>query len=369
MAAHAVLLSLWVSAALAPQEGTINQASRPAATGAELYLSACAACHGPDGTGLPETALGFRVPVPDFSDCSFATPEPDTDWLAVIHGGGPMRAFDRRMPAFGDVLSEPELQSILDHVRAFCTSSSWPRGELNFPRALFTEKAFPENEAVWTMTVASHETRGSIGSEFLYEQRIGARSQFEVVVPIEFQQTSGQVWHQGLGDLAVAFKQVLFHSLGRGTIVSAAGEAIFPTGKEDLGLGNGLTVFEPFVAVGQALPADGFFQVQAGFELPADRDAPSEAFWRVTGGKSFFEGRFGRSWSPMVEVLGARELEGGAATAWDVVPQLQVTLSTRQHIMINGGVRIPINKRNERDVQVVTYLLWDWFDGGFFDGW
>jgi len=37
--------------------------------------------------------------------------------------------------------------------------------------------------------------------------------------------------------------------------------------------------------------------------------------------------------------------------------------------MISGGVRIPINRRNERDVQVVAYLLWDWFDGGFFSGW
>ena len=362
------LIPLWLSAGIALQFQTTGQPTAPVTSGPELYQSACAACHGPDGKGLPQTAVGFRTPVPDFTDCSFATPEPDADWLAVIHGGGPMRAFDRMMPAFSDALSEPEILSILGHVRTFCTSASWPRGDLNFPRALFTEKAFPENEAVWTMTVASHDTR-SIGNEFLYEQRIGARSQFEVVVPIQFQETSGQVWHQGLGDLAVAFKHVLYHDHRRGTIVSAAGEVVFPTGKEDLGLGNGLTVFEPFVAVGQTLPADGFFQVQAGFELPADADAASEAFWRVAGGKSFFEGRFGRSWSPMVEVLGARELEGGSATAWDVVPQLQVTLSTRQHIMINGGVRIPVNRRQERGTEVVAYLLWDWFDGGFFSGW
>ena len=306
-----MLWSLWLSA-VSLQEPTTHQATAPVKTGSELYQSACAACHGPDGKGRPESVLGFRTPVPDFTDCNFTTPEPDADWAAVIHGGGPMRAFDRMMPAFSEALSESEILSILGHVRTFCTSSSWPRGELNFPRALFTEKAFPENEAVWTMTVASHDTR-SIGNEFLYEQRIGARSQFEVVVPIQFQETSGQVWHQGLGDLAVAFKHVLYHDHRTGTIVSAAGEVVFPTGKEDLGLGNGLTVFEPFVAVGQALPADGFFQVQTGFELPVNRDVASEAFWRVTGGKSFFEGRFGRSWSPMVEVLGARELEDGAA--------------------------------------------------------
>jgi len=32
-------------------------------------------------------------------------------------------------------------------------------------------------------------------------------------------------------------------------------------------------------------------------------------------------------------------------------------------------VRIPINERGERHTQVMTYLLWDWFDGGFFEFW
>jgi mono/diheme cytochrome c family protein len=366
MAAEAALLSLWLHAGMVLQGASPNQV--PAKTGPELYQAACAACHGPDGKGLPQTTLGFRTPVPDFTDCSFSTVEPDADWLAVVHGGGPMRAFDRMMPAFGDVLTEPEILRILTHVRAFCTNSNWPRGELNFPRALFTEKAFPENEAVWTMTFASHETQ-SIGNEFLYEQRLGARNQFEVVVPIEFRQTGEQPWSQGLGDLALAFKHVMFHQLDQGTIVSAAGEMVFPTGKENLGLGKGYTRFEPFMAIGQALPADGFFQAQAGFELPVSADATSEVFWRLTGGRSLFTGRFGRSWSPMVEVLGARELEDGAETSWDLVPQLQVTLSTRQHIMVNGGLRIPVNRREERGTDVVVYLLWDWFDGGFFSGW
>jgi mono/diheme cytochrome c family protein len=361
------LLSFWLNAAIALQP-TASQTATTGKTGSELYQLACAACHGSDGKGLPQTTLGFRTPVPDFTDCSFSTVEPDADWLAIVHSGGPTRGFDRMMPAFGDVLSEPEILSILNQLRRFCASSSWPRGELNFPRALFTEKAFPENEFVWTVAVASHETQ-SIGNEFLYEQRIGARNQFEVAVPIEFQQTGDQPWSRGLGDLALAFKRVLFHRLDGGTIVSAAGEVVLPTGKENLGLGKGFTVFEPFVAAGQALPANGFLQAQAGFELPVGADQTSEVFWRVMGGQSFFSGRFGRSWSPMLELLGARELQDGAETAWDLVPQLQVTLSTRQHIMINGGMRIPINKREERGTEIVAYLLWDWFDGGFLSGW
>ena len=71
--------------------------------------------------------------------------------------------------------------------------------------------------------------------------------------------------------------------------------------------GGGVTVFEPFVAFAQLLPAEGFVQAQAGLELPFDTAiAGREAFWRVTAGKSFSQGRFGRSWSPMVELLAAR---------------------------------------------------------------
>ena len=35
----------------------------------------------------------------------------------------------------------------------------------------------------------------------------------------------------------------------------------------------------------------------------------------------------------------------------------------------NLGVRVPVNETAGRDTQLVMYLLWDWFDGGFFDGW
>ena len=338
------------------------------AGGRELYRTACAACHGAEGRGAPPATVGFDTPIPDFTDCSFATPEPDADWMAVMHDGGPARAFDRRMPAFGEALTEGELQQVLDYVRRFCGNPAWPRGELNLPRALVTEKAFPENEAVLTTTVSATGA-GHVGNEFLYEQRLGARSQFEVVVPVLVAEGAEGGWQRGVGDVAVAVKHALLHSLERGNIFSVVGEVVLPTGKESLGLGGGATIFEPFVAFGQILPADGFLQLQAGLELPAASGRTREAFWRTAVGRTFTEGRFGRTWSPMVELLAARDLEDAATTHWDLVPQMQVTLNRRQHIMINAGVRFPLNDRTGRSTQVITYLLWDWFDGGLLDGW
>ena len=61
-----------------------------------------------------------------------------------------------------------------------------------------------------------------------------------------------------------------------------------------------------------------------------------------------WQNRWGRAWSPMVEILGARELEDGSEAEWDVLPQVQVSLSTRQHVLLNIGVRTPISQRRER---------------------
>ena len=102
---------------------------------------------------------------PDFTDCSLTTPEADLDWYSVIHQGGPARGFDRMMPAFGDELSEDEIARVIAHIRGFCKERGWPHGDLNMPRALVTEKAYPENEAVLTTTFARGDTR-NVRSEF-----------------------------------------------------------------------------------------------------------------------------------------------------------------------------------------------------------
>jgi hypothetical protein len=71
----------------------------------------------------------------------------------------------------------------------------------------------------------------------------------------------------------------------------------------------------------------------------------------------------------MVEMLAARELVSGERVQWDAVPQLQVSLSRRQHILASFGVRLPVTESGPRGTQFLFYLLWDWFDGGFFEGW
>jgi Cytochrome C oxidase, cbb3-type, subunit III len=160
------------------------QATATLDSGESVYRAACAACHGPDGRGAPQLTVGFDVPLPDFTDCSFSSREPAADWFAISHDGGPARAFDRRMPAFGQALAAAQIEMAVARIKRFCDDPSWPAGELNLPRALVTEKAFPEDEAVLSTIMAA----GTFVNEFLYERRIGARTQYEVKVPVAVQE-------------------------------------------------------------------------------------------------------------------------------------------------------------------------------------
>ena len=343
-------------------------------SGRSLYQTSCVSCHGGDGKGASRSHVGFAKPLPDLTDCQFAAREADADWFGIIHDGGPTRGFSELMPAFGDALTDEELELVLDHVRTLCRDDRWPRGELNLPRALLTEKAFPEDEVLW-INGATLEGPAQIDGKLILEKRLGPTTQVEASLPYGARRRIPAVegrtgWGFGAGDLALGAKQVLLHSRASGTIVSVAGEIILPTGDEADGYGKGTLIFEPFLALGQLFPSVGFVQIQTGVELPwYTHRAGYEGYARLVLGQTFTQGRFGRDWSPMFELMAAGELDDLGALAWDYVPQLQVTLSRRKHIRANVGVRMPMTGIGERPMQALAYLLWDWFDGGLGDGW
>ena len=341
-------------------------------TGAELFEIGCASCHGMDGKGAGPGRVAFEIPLPDFTDCSFASREPLADWLAIVHAGGPVRGFDTTMPAFGEAFSNEQILSILEHVRTFCPEPSWPRGELNLPRAMVTEKAYPEDEAVSTLSV-DYDGPGSVMNEIVYERRFGVRNQWELKIPFGAVETgAGGDWQGGLGDIEVGLKRTMWHSLASGSIFALGVDAGLPTGRESVGLGKGTVVFEPYTSFGQIIAENGFFQFQGAVEVPVEEKpgAEKEGLWRgVLGWTLMQNGGLGRSWTPMLEVLGSRELEGGGGTAWDLIPQIQVSINTRQHLLANIGVRLPLSDSGSRSSTFLFYILWDWFDGGFFDGW
>src|SRR2546428_8828879 len=92
----------------------------PLNTGKEIYQAACIGCHAPDGKGMPRTTVGFEVPVPDFTECIQTSREPNSDWKAVIHNGGPARGFSEIMPSFAEALNPDQIEKVVQYMRGFC---------------------------------------------------------------------------------------------------------------------------------------------------------------------------------------------------------------------------------------------------------
>jgi mono/diheme cytochrome c family protein len=339
--------------------------------GAAIYKSACLACHGADGRGAAQTLTEFERPAtfPDFTACDQTTPEVNTGYKDVITNGGPARGFSEIMPAFGEALTSQQIDDVIAYLRHFCRNESWPRGELNLPLALVTEKAFPENELVLTSSV---NVQGSPANEthIIHEQRFGVKNQIEIDLPIVFEDQD-HTWYGGVGDMTVGVKRVMFSNLRSGAIFSLQGGFILPTGNRSRGFGSGTAAFEPFAAFDQLFRSNTFLQLQLGAELPFKTSvAPRNVFFNSAVGQSFAgKNGLGRMWSPMFEFVASRDLEDGAKTDWDVVPEMQVTLSKRQHIRANLGLRIPVSNTEGRGKQLMFYVLWDWADGKLTRGW
>jgi hypothetical protein len=358
---------------LIPSAQTIHYTRRPdAKRGEVVYKGGCIACHGSDGRGAPETNTVFARPDtwPDFTRCDQTTPEANAAYKAVIVHGGRSLGFSQIMPAFGDLLTNEQIDDVIAYVRGFCHNTHhYPMGELNLPRALVTEKAFPEDELVIS-TAANATGAPSWTTDVIHEQTFAGRNQIEVDVPVNYADQNHQ-WTAGVGDITLGLKRELFSSLRTGSILSVQGGILLPTGDSARGFGAGTTTFEPFAAFDQLFPENTFFQFQLGADLPANTSAsPRNLFFRSTVGQALAQDHgLGRMFTPMVEILASRNYSPGASTDWDVLPEMQVTINKRQHIRADIGVRAPFTNTGDRTPQVQFYLLWDWAEGKFWEGW
>lgn len=366
----ATLPPLALAAALSPP---VAQAQVPddlaSAPGDVLYQASCANCHGADGRGADPALLAFEEEVPDFTDCDFAAREPDADWIAVAHEGGPVRGFSEMMPAFGSALSPEQLQRVMNYIRTMCTDADWPRGELNLPRPLVTGKAYPEDEWVISASLPVDGT-GEGGAEFVYEQRFGPRSQWEIAIPYEWERREDGGGEARLGEVEVKVKHAFFHSIESGSIVSVSGDLHFPASSDPHASEPRGASLGGFLHFGQIVGQDSFLQGQTGARVPLHGDGELRVHGRLVLGRSFSSGAWGRAWTPMVELVANRALGSDDADLYaDLVPQMQIALNTRQHVLANVGVLFPVSAQRGRGTRLVSYVLLDWFDGGFWEGW
>jgi cytochrome c6 len=73
---------------------------------AKVYTDKCALCHGEDGKGQTKGS-------PDFTNAEWQKKESDEEFIKMIKNG------KKPMPAFGDKLSDEQIKSLVQYVRAF----------------------------------------------------------------------------------------------------------------------------------------------------------------------------------------------------------------------------------------------------------
>ena len=332
--------------------------------GKDLYERACARCHGSDGRGdRPDVEL--NAPMPNFARCAESAEEPDAQWRRTIEKGGIVYGLSEQMPTYGDVLSREQVDSLLAYVREFCKNPRWVRGELNFRRPLFTEKAYPENElVVGPRLQRSPGALASFSLAAVLERRLGPRTQLEAVLPFSslegIETASSPRRHSGVGDFELGIKQVLAASLRRASILSAGLDVAFPTGRSAKGLGSGTYRFEPFLAAGQAI---GAWTVQANLrvELPADRQkAERELGYSIAVGRPVYFIREIRDLFATLEIVGTRELARGESSEIFLSPQLRLPVDRMGRWALAVGPTLPVTHRSTTRVGFAAYLLWEY---------
>jgi len=323
------------------------------ATAVEMYRSWCAVCHGEDGAGRPP-ARPVKSPPLDFTNCRLATAEPDADWALVIRLGGAAAGLSSEMPEFSQ-LSPSEVDAIVAYLRSLCRQPGWPPGNLSFRRALFTAKAFPENEVVLAPMVShGQSTYARVRIEASYGVRLGRRGQVEVGLPAEtVHWVTGRV--AGVGDLTIGGKYVLYASDARRSIVTGGVETSLGTGSLQWGFGEGTTVTEPYLAA--AFRWRGW-TIQSDLKtLFFARKIVGEYYHRIVWDASLSRDR---SFTPTAWTAGVEF--NAADRAFGITPYVLKGLTRTGSLAVGAGVRIPLsNYPYTADlVRWRGYLLWDY---------
>jgi len=326
---------------------------------AELYEFACGICHGPDGRLDPESprAKDFEVLPADFTDPLFNSREPAEDWYLVLKHGGSALGLSSQMPAFGEAFGEAQMRDLVNHVKSFAGEHGYPPGELNFFRAVRTQKAFPEDEVVLQTRYEDREGESIWKNTVEIEKRIGRTHQASLELVHEVEEGAGR-----LSELEAGWKTALLYDLDPAYIVSAGAKLSIPLRDE------GRYQAIPFVAAAAELSSRFTLQTSMRSHLPfedfdtGDFEASAIVHWITT---SWPRGLF-----PGLEATLNTPFDPGNedAVQLSLTPQLHAGLSKGGHVRLNLGIEVPLTRRTY-DYRIHAHLIWDWADGWFWERW
>jgi mono/diheme cytochrome c family protein len=93
--------------------------------GARIYTERCSACHGDQGRGDGPTAPALQPPPRDFGTAEFWKGRTTVDLRVVVKHGKP----GTMMPPFEGVLSDAEIDAVVESLRRFAPAGVAPAGK------------------------------------------------------------------------------------------------------------------------------------------------------------------------------------------------------------------------------------------------
>jgi len=359
-----ILLAAFLLAGGFVKMAQADDSAQQLARGAEIFAANCASCHGPLGSPDPDSPLvqGLGVMPANFSDALFNSREPASTWNMVVTYGGAEMGFSEMMPAFGDSLSQQDIAAVLAHIKTLGGAHDYPDGELNLFLPIRTKKAFPEDEWVWKQRYTGQDGDNAWKNTLEYEFRIGQRGQGIMEVTHELEGS-----HSQFGHFEPGFKYVLKHDKRSGFILTGAAQVGVP-------LNSGANwEFLPYLAFGKILAPNWTLQGSGRLKFDLqDSDGSSAEFASIV---HWVHSDRGRAVFPALEVVAEVPFEQGSgpsrksAVQWSLLPQARIGLNKRGNIALNAGVELPLNDRDRYDWRAYVYFIWDFADGGLFDGW
>ena len=136
-------------------------------------------------------------------------------------------------------------------MRGFCKERGWPNGNINFPRPIVTEKAFPENEFL-ILPAISHDRELRVDRAL----RAAARQAIDVRI------RSAGASDDGVGEVD--------DRVQARAVQHTSGSASSRSGSKRRSARAATAIFEPFISAG-TMVRDWYLQGQVKVELPVDR--------------------------------------------------------------------------------------------------
>jgi mono/diheme cytochrome c family protein len=351
---QSLLVGLMVFVLAAPAYGQI--VGDPA-RGRAVYLNSCVFCHGSDGKGNGPMAPLLPVKPADLTDCRITGEDSIGIAVGTIREGGPYQGISKVMPAFKGMLTEQQIADAASYAKSLCSDPDWVPVELNLPRPLLTDKAYPEQEVI----IGSRFGRGKGDATDVFadaEYRLNGLTSVELDVHYLDLHPEGGQPASGLGDTDLAINRVVAFSAADRWLASVGLELSLPTGSESRGLGSGEVAWEPFVRAGWDWH-QVVIQGDVILEFPQKTaDVNSLIVYNLAVGR-YFQPDPRLQITPMVELNSETSLDGPGRgdTKSAVLPQLRVLWLLWS---IGIGVEVPITGPRDFDVRPMFDITYEY---------